>query len=93
MKQIRPQLHLRTSANLKQGGKHYVEIVIADDGHGIPNDMDVLERGVTSKDGNHAGQGLAVVGELTAQVGGYLGYRSSPDGTEFRITIPEQTNR
>ena len=87
------QLSLRTSAGLQQQDRTFVEIVIADNGSGITTDENIFHRGVSTKSGDFSGQGLAVVKNLTDEADGIVSFRTSTHGTEFRIAIPEFTNR
>jgi len=87
------QLSLRTSAGLQQQDRTFVEIVIADNGSGITTDQNIFQRGVSTKSGDFSGQGLAVVKNLTDEADGIVSFRTSTHGTEFRIAIPEFTNR
>jgi len=81
---------LKTESNLVFQGDHWVEITITDTGPGIQTGVgDIYERGISTKAGAHAGEGLAVVKHLTERSGGFVGYRTSPEGSEFRITLKQ----
>ncbi|MBT4160465.1 MAG: HAMP domain-containing histidine kinase [Gammaproteobacteria bacterium] len=85
---------IQTTGNLRQSGQRYVEVTVRDNGPGIDSSIDdIFIRGTTTKDGAQRGQGLAIVRNLIQQCGGIVSYRSSTDGTEFRLTIPEKENR
>jgi signal transduction histidine kinase len=79
-----------TTAGFRQAGQTYLEITVADNGPGIDTTLeDIFARGATTKAGEHAGQGLAVVQNLCTQANGFISYRTGDNGTEFRMTIPQ----
>lgn len=83
-------ISLCTTANLVQGAQVFVEIIVKDTGPGIAQHLaNIFDKGVTTKTGEHAGEGLAVIQQLTDRAGGLVSYRTGPGGTEFRLTIPQ----
>lgn len=87
-------ISLCTAGNLVHGNNTYVELTVRDTGPGISDEIDnVFDKGVTTKSGAHIGEGLAVVRQLTEAANGFVTYRSDPNGTEFRITIPQLHHR
>lgn len=84
---------LRTESNLVSQGNHWVEVTIIDSGPGIQTGAgDIFERGIRTKAGAHAGEGLAVVKHLTERSGGFVSYRTSSEGSEFRITLKQASS-
>jgi signal transduction histidine kinase len=87
-------ISLSTAGNLMQGNNTFVELAVRDTGPGITGDIgNVFDKGVTTKSGEHIGEGLAVVRQLTEATNGFVSYRSDQHGTEFRITIPQFQHR
>jgi len=81
---------LCTAGRFMHGNNTFVEISVRDTGTGIADDIgNVFNRGVSTKSGDHRGEGLAVVRQLTEAANGFVTYRSDQHGTEFRITIPQ----
>jgi two-component system OmpR family sensor kinase len=71
------------------------ELVVADDGPGIPDDMRtrLFERFVRGHDGRVAGTsssglGLAIVAAIVHAHGGEVDVTSHPGATEFRVRLP-----
>jgi two-component system NtrC family sensor kinase len=74
-------------------GGQVVEIVIADNGHGIPAELvdQIFEPFVTTKEiGKGTGLGLAVCSRLIEGMGGIIKADSMPEGSgaTFRIVLP-----
>ena len=68
-----------------------VVVAIADNGPGIPEDRlrDVFEPFYSTKEGNHAGLGLAICREIMQSLGGDIQVESRPgQGTTFTLTFP-----
>jgi signal transduction histidine kinase len=70
----------------------YIEIIIQDNGDGIPNEIQdrIFEQGFTTraKDGG-TGMGLFVANEIAADYGGKIGVDSKVgQGTIFKVRIP-----
>ena len=74
-------------------GSDVVEIVVADNGHGIPEELvdQIFEPFVTTKEiGKGTGLGLAVCARLIEGMGGIITADNKPagDGATFRIVLP-----
>ena len=74
-------------------GGDVVEIVVSDNGHGIPQELvdQIFEPFVTTKEiGKGTGLGLAVCARLIEGMGGIITADSKPagDGATFRIVLP-----
>jgi signal transduction histidine kinase len=68
-----------------------VELVVGDDGPGIPDHVlpRIFEPFFTTKrNGEGTGLGLAVTGEIVSRHGGTIDVETSADGTRFRVTLP-----
>ncbi len=86
-------ISLHTQSGLVMQNTSWVEITFSDNGPGIQTGVgDVFERGMSTKSGAHAGEGLAVVKQLTERNGGFISYRTSQAGTEFRVTLMQSQN-
>jgi signal transduction histidine kinase len=78
---------IRLSTGLTVSGQ--VEIVVADDGPGIPDELRdrVFDPGVSGKDGG-LGLGLWLVETFINQFDGQIDFTTSPEkGTAFTITL------
>jgi len=87
--------HLRFTTRLAEiDGQRRVEIEVADTGPGLPPDVvsHLFEPVATSKDGDHAGLGLAISRGLVERMHGQLTCRSTPEGTRFLIHLPTLQN-
>lgn len=69
-----------------------LEIVIADNGPGIPDQVfnHLFKPGYTTKKGSHSGLGLSITHNLIEEIGGSVTCQSSNKGTQFRILLPFQ---
>jgi len=84
-------IQISTRGNINVDGKNFVEIIVADDGPGVPdNVMEQLFHPVKKYNGKHySGLGLAIVKDLVSDLHGSISCRSTKDvGTEFRVYIP-----
>jgi signal transduction histidine kinase/HD-like signal output (HDOD) protein len=82
---------ITTRGQVNVDGKHFVEIMVSDQGPGVPDEvMEHLFNPVASAKGkNHSGLGLTIVRNLVADLHGSISCRTSKGiGTEFRILIP-----
>ncbi|MCP5206187.1 MAG: HDOD domain-containing protein [Hahellaceae bacterium] len=88
-------IDIRTSGNINVNGKDYLEIIVEDNGPGIPADiMKNIFRPVSSTKGKgHSGLGLSITKNLINDLNGSVSCRSSAAGTTFQILIPDNTNR
>ena len=85
------RITITTQALVNHNGKQYVEIVIADNGPGIPAEIQakLFSPVDTTKDKNHSGLGLSIVKNLLEEMDGTISCRSSAKkGTRFEILIP-----
>jgi two-component system CitB family sensor kinase len=67
-------------------------IEVEDSGSGVPAELGdcLFEAGVSTKDGNTRGYGLALVRRAAAQLGGSVGFQSEPgNGARFTAAIPK----
>ncbi len=73
------------------GDSGYVEVLISDDGPGIPNTIKsrLFEPFVTSKGEGHAGLGLSIVYNIVQELRGTITCESEEKkGTSFKIVLP-----
>ncbi|OHB70734.1 MAG: hypothetical protein A2W17_08845 [Planctomycetes bacterium RBG_16_41_13] len=87
------QIHVATRGNVTIDGKPFVEIVIKDNGPGIPEHIlqSLFTPVQSTKGGNHSGLGLSIVKNLVSCMNGSINCRSSKAGTAFTIYLPGQT--
>jgi nitrogen-specific signal transduction histidine kinase/HD-like signal output (HDOD) protein len=84
-----------TSSPVNVGGEHFMEILISDDGPGIPPAVEArLFQEVHSEKGfGHEGLGLNIVKQLVDEMHGLITCRSRlGTGTDFQILIPLDTD-
>lgn len=88
-------IDIKTTGNVNVNGKDYVEIVIEDDGPGIPTDVlkDIFKPVNSTKGHGHSGLGLSITKNLINKLNGTISCRSTSTGTAFQILIPDTTNR
>jgi len=86
---------LTTSDKINHNGREYIEVVIADDGPGIPDKVrDNLFSPVTSSKGEgHSGLGLSICKRLISELGGSIAYRRAANKTEFKILLPRKIKK
>ena len=80
---------LCTDSSLEYPG--YVEVVIRDDGPGIPEEIKtrLFEPYAGTKAGNHSGLGLSIVHHIIETLNGTISCDSEPGkGTTFKIALP-----
>ena len=80
-----------TQGRVNFNGKSFVEIVVEDNGPGIPDEVqaNLFNPVETTKGGTHAGLGLAIVKNIIDDLGGNISCRSNAgSGTRFEILIP-----
>lgn len=85
------RIKVSTQRLVNQGGKNYVEIVIEDNGSGIPDAIKakLFSPVESTKGGGHSGLGLTIVKNLLDKMGGLISCRSSAkSGTRFEIWVP-----
>lgn len=67
---------------------------VADTGAGIPDDVDVFQRGISSKQGENRGVGLTLVKETVTRLGGTIELHvPKSGGTVFTVFIPKEEKR
>jgi nitrogen-specific signal transduction histidine kinase len=86
-----PHIWLATNARVNLGGLHYVEVIVQDNGPGIPTDIyqHLFSTNNSSKGGDHSGLGLSVANRLITDLGGMISCKTSATtGTQFQILLP-----
>lgn len=81
---------IRTSDNVNVNGRDFAEIVIEDNGPGIPaHILKGLFSPVSSTKGSgHSGLGLSITKNLVTEAQGTISCRSNQNGTSFQILLP-----
>lgn len=80
-----------TQDRINLQGRQYLEMAVADDGAGLPDDLRArLFQPTASMKGNgHAGLGLSIVRNLAEELDGYVGCRpNTGGGTVFLVLLP-----
>jgi signal transduction histidine kinase len=88
----RGHISVTTQDGINLHGRLYVEIAVADDGPGFPEELRArLFQPVTSAKGEgHAGLGLSIVKNLVDELGGLVSCRPNLEGgTVFLILLPQ----
>ena len=82
---------ISTAANINLNGKNFVEILIKDQGPGLPDSIAKnLFKPVTSTKGDgHSGLGLSITKNLVKDAKGTISCRSNTKGTTFQIFLPQ----
>jgi len=83
-------IHIKTWPE-ERSGKPYIIISIADNGPGIPLDVQprIFDPFYTTKEvGVGTGLGLGIVARIVDQFGGTIRFTSQPGRTEFLISVP-----
>jgi len=85
------QVFISTKFGWIEGQSRHIEVVIADNGPGIPVDIQrtLFSKTETTKGIQHSGIGLSIVKKLVSEMGGSISCHSDKKGTKFRILIPE----
>ncbi|MFT5655729.1 MAG: two-component sensor histidine kinase, partial [Arenicella sp.] len=85
-------LALSSSDKINHNGREYVEIVIADNGPGIPEAVrdKLFSPLVSSKGEGHSGLGLSICKRLISELGGSIAYRRAASKAEFQILLPRK---
>lgn len=82
---------IATRNNINWHGRSYVELVVADNGPGLPNEQRarLFQPMTSAKGGEHAGLGLAIVRSLAEELGGSVICRSNyGGGLIFQVLLP-----
>jgi len=86
-------VHVQTRSQVNVNGTMFVELVVSDDGPGIPA---TLKRNLfapveTTKGGQHEGLGLTIVKRLVDEMQGTISCRNgTEEGAYFQVLIPQQ---
>jgi signal transduction histidine kinase len=83
-------ISIKTTDNVNVNGRDFAEIVIQDNGPGIPAEiLKGLFSPVTSTKGSgHSGLGLSITKNLVTEAQGTISCRSNQNGTSFQILLP-----
>jgi nitrogen-specific signal transduction histidine kinase len=83
---------INTSDKINHNGREFVEIVIADNGPGIPDAIlgHLFAPVESSKGDGHSGLGLSICKRLINELGGSISHRRASNKTEFRILLPRK---
>lgn len=83
-------VRLETAALSNHRHEHFIEIVVADSGGGIPPDVaeKIFDPLDTAKGDGHAGLGLSIVKSLTESMQGSVIFKTAATGTTFQILLP-----
>lgn len=86
------QVFISTRFGWIEGQSRHIEVIISDNGPGIPSDIQkiLFSKTETTKGIQHSGIGLSIVKKLITELSGSISCHSSTKGTQFRILIPEQ---
>jgi PAS domain S-box-containing protein len=87
--QAKPRIEVAT-ARVEDGGRHWAELVIADNGPGLPEGFgERWYEPYTSSKSRGTGLGLAVVKKIVEEHGGSIRADSRPEGgASFRLRLP-----
>lgn len=71
-------------------GQKYIGLIVADNGHGINDEMmsKMFTSAQSTKDEKHRGLGLSIVYDLVSKANGHISCRSSALGTSFEVLFP-----
>ena len=89
------QITITTAAPVWQQGRSWIELIVEDDGPGIPAEVQerLFSPVQSSKGRGHSGLGLSIVKQLIDDMEGIIGCRTGHTGTSFRILLPAIKNR
>jgi signal transduction histidine kinase/HD-like signal output (HDOD) protein len=81
---------IKTSAEVYMDSGNYVELLVADDGPGLPAGVrkNIFKPVQSSKGADHSGLGLSIVKSLVNQANGSIAFSSSAHGTRFQVYLP-----
>lgn len=88
------KLEIATHDKVHFNGKRYVEIVVQDNGPGIPDKIlsNIFSPTVSTKGNSHSGLGLAIVKNLVDELSGSISCTSNVEtGTRFQLFLPRIT--
>ncbi len=87
------RVHIETRDSVILDGRKHVQILIADNGPGLPDDIleHIFTPVVSQKGGSHSGLGLVIVKNLLSEMNGSIVVFSTPEsGTRFEILLPRE---
>ncbi|MCH8497068.1 MAG: HDOD domain-containing protein [Marinobacter sp.] len=89
------QIIVSTTAGIWQQGRNWIELIVEDNGPGIPPEMQaqLFSPVQSSKGSGHSGLGLSIVKQLMDDMEGIIGCRTDQTGTSFRLLLPTIQNR
>ena len=90
------EISLTTRDQVNLDGRQYVELKIADNGPGIPDEVlkNIFRPVKTTKGRHHSGLGLAIVKNLLYELGGSISCRNrKKGGAEFMILLPRELEK
>ncbi|MBU2875815.1 HDOD domain-containing protein [Marinobacter salexigens] len=81
---------IKTTAQVWQGQRDWVELNVADTGTGLTDSIrnTLFTPGNTTKGAGHSGLGLSIVKQLVDDMDGIIACHTGPEGTTFRLLIP-----
>ncbi|MGM0570437.1 HDOD domain-containing protein [Marinobacter sp.] len=84
---------VRSSAPVWQQNRQWVELIIEDNGPGLPDAVrrQLFEPVASAKGGAHSGLGLSIVKQLMDDMDAIISCQSSQSGTLFRLLFPAWT--
>lgn len=88
------KLEIATHDKVHFNGKRYIEIVVQDNGPGIPDKIlrNIFAPAESTKDSSHSGLGLAIVKNLVDELSGSISCTSNVEsGTRFQLFLPRIT--
>lgn len=86
------RISVGTKSSVNVSGKNYTEIVIEDNGPGIPEEIqkNLFTPVSTTKGTGHSGLGLSITKNLVTEARGTITCRSNNTGTQFQILLPNE---
>jgi len=87
------RVRIETHDGVVLDGRPQVQIVIADDGPGLPDDIlqNIFTPVASAKGPPHSGLGLVIVKNLLSEMNGSIVVQSTPErGTRFEILLPRE---
>lgn len=80
-----------SEASVSVSGRDFISIYVEDNGPGIPKDIkqSLFNPVKSTKGNNHSGLGLSIVKNLVEDMDGSVVCRSSNQGTQFQILLPQ----
>ena len=86
------RISVATKSSVNVSGKNYTEIVIEDNGPGIPEEIqkNLFTPVSTTKGTGHSGLGLSITKNLVTEARGTITCRSNNTGTQFQILLPNE---